>query len=467
MILSRKKGKSLACLMAMAVLAGGCGNAGESSGGTAAEGRTVSLTGEDRSGQGAQGASEGLSAGGASYEQPEMKGEITVSVMFEQEFLTTAAEEFMKKYPDVKVTLNTGIENFGSTGGENDIANYRTALNTRIMSGKAEDIIFTSLIPVQKYMDMGVFEDLGGYVAGTPEMTDENYFMNVLTSAKDSQGRLYILPYQCSFWTLGFGGDLGGNGNSGSTVRFSEAAARAKQMVDGSTLPNTFLTLMGPDGYMNYLIREYRETLIDMEGKSADVNTDQYIGWLKEAKELLDQGYFLTDSSFDFYNMEYHIAMQEDLDAQAAFYDLLPDSDVCGTAPIADAGGNVYTNYSDCIGINSASANKALAWEFVKYVLSPEVQCLPSMYGTPVNREGFAAYVKRQMTLYADAGSVSEADYGALLEKWISQINKCDTMDPAVIGFFGEENQKFFDGKQSAEQTAQEIQNRVMQYLTQ
>ena len=41
------------------------------------------------------------------YVQPEMKGEITISCLYAEEFLNTAAEQFMKLYPDVKVTVNS------------------------------------------------------------------------------------------------------------------------------------------------------------------------------------------------------------------------------------------------------------------------------------------------------------------------------------------------------------------------
>ena len=40
------------------------------------------------------------------YVQPEMKGEITISCLSENEFLTAAAKQFMDIYPDVTITIN-------------------------------------------------------------------------------------------------------------------------------------------------------------------------------------------------------------------------------------------------------------------------------------------------------------------------------------------------------------------------
>lgn len=113
------------------------------------------------------------------YVQPEMKGEITVSSFIKDEFLTAAAQRFMDQYPGVTVTINY----FSESPKAGDLEDYQSYLNTKIMTGKAEDIVFITFLPISKYSDMGAFEDLSGYISMTPEFNDENYFMNVLTSA--------------------------------------------------------------------------------------------------------------------------------------------------------------------------------------------------------------------------------------------------------------------------------------------
>ena len=135
-----------------------------------------------------------------SYVQPEMKGEITISCLFAEEFLNTAAEQFRKRYPDVKVTINS----YKESNGESTMEDYRTFLNTKMMTGKAEDILFTGFLPITKYSEMGVFEDLSGYIQRTPELNDENYFMNVLQAAKEDSGEIYLVPYMARFDTFAF-----------------------------------------------------------------------------------------------------------------------------------------------------------------------------------------------------------------------------------------------------------------------
>lgn len=134
------------------------------------------------------------------YVTPEMKGEITISSFVEQEFLSAAAQQFMDLYQDVVVTINV----YNETSGAGSVEDYQNYLNTRIMTGKAEDIIFNSFLPVTKYSEMGVFEDLSRYISLTPEFTDENYFMNILQAAKEKGGETFLIPYMAKFDVVGF-----------------------------------------------------------------------------------------------------------------------------------------------------------------------------------------------------------------------------------------------------------------------
>lgn len=405
----------------------------------------------------------------AEYVQPEMKGEITIATVYDMEFLNIAAQNFMKEYPDVKVDIHVAVDDISTNYG--GFGEYRNELNTKIMSGKAEDILFTTSIPIKKYMDMGVFEDLSGYLATTPQMDEEHYFMNVLKSAEDKNGHIYILPYECSFQILSFEGKIIGQitpPKTEGTIRFSEAAAFAKQCMDAAKVKNSYLTIIGPDGYIQKLVDEYWDTLIDEDAKTANINTEQYVNWLNEVKDLKSKGYF-NPEGLNFYNTKYYFAMDTDFDQQAAFYNLYEDSDseTCMGMPIADEKGNVYTSSGQCLAINSASENKALAWEFIRYMLSEKIQSQPSLYGLAVNKDAFPTSAERCLKLYTDGtkSMVSSEEYQALLKKWINCINKCSIRDSMILNYFGEENEKFFDGKQTAEQTAQNIQNKVTQYL--
>ena len=127
--------KVLALFVCMVCLLSGCGNA-----------QTQNEEDLQSKGSNIPSSNETTEQKKEEYVQPEMKGEITVSAFMEQEFLTAAARQFMDLYPDVKVTVNV----YHETSGTGSAEDYQTYLNTKIMTGKAEDIILNSFLPVEK-----------------------------------------------------------------------------------------------------------------------------------------------------------------------------------------------------------------------------------------------------------------------------------------------------------------------------
>ena len=397
------------------------------------------------------------------YVQPEMKGEITISCLSENEFLSAAAKQFMDLYPDVNIVINVS-----EAGTAED---YQMYLNTRIMSGKAEDIIFNSFLPVAKYSEMGVFEDLNRYISMTPEFNDENYFMNVLQSARQDGGEIYMIPYMASFSVIGFSDSLlADRGDIRSTLEtwekagFSESIDLVRQLASDTEKKNVFLIQSNELSYVNSLIRDSLEKFMDVKEKKVYLDSTDYIDLLNSVKELSAEDLF--GSSVSFYNEDYSFAVSKDYDVQAAYYCLNQDSDQVYCMPLGDAKGNVAINANYCIALNSASGNKDLAWEFMKYLLSEDVQTLPSLHGLAVNRQGFEASVARYHTFYENNNSgIEEVEYGALLEGWMEQVNSCDLVDPVIWDLLNAENEKFFSGMQTAEQTAENLQKQMDQYF--
>lgn len=460
----RKKVKVFVALLAcMSCLISACGKAeGESSAGERTD--IDQNTEQDQTGgSGEQQDARNDVQEVQEYVQPEMKGEITISCLSENEFLTAAAEQFTDIYPDVTITINA------SEAGT--VEDYQTYLNTKIMSGKAEDIIFNSFLPIARYSEMGVFEDLSNYISMTPEFNDENYFMNVLQAARQDSGEIYVIPYMASFHVIGFSDsllaeqtDIRSTLETWDKAGFSESIDLARQMVADTEKKNVFLIHSNELSYANSLIQDSLEKFIDVEEKKVNLDSAEYIDLLNSVKELSDNNLF--GSGISFYNEDYYFAVSKDYDVQAAYYCLDKDSDQTYCMPLGDAEGNVAINANYCIALNSVSSHKELAWEFIKYLLSEEVQTLPSLHGLAVNRQGFEASVARYYTFYENNNSgVDEAEYGALLESWMEQINSCDLVDAVIWDLFNAENEKFFSGTQTAEQTAKNLQKQIDQYF--
>lgn len=453
----RKKVKAFVALLAcMSCLLSACGKTeGESASGEEPDIRQVGSGEQQEAGNDVQEVQ--------AYVQPEMTGEITISCLSENEFLTAAAKQFMDIYPDVTITINAS---------EGTVEDYQTYLNTKIIGGKAEDIIFNSFLPITRYSEMGVFEDLRGYISMTPEFNDENYFMNVLQAARLDSGEIYVIPYMARFDAIGFSSsllseqtDVRNTLETWQIAGFSESMDLASQLVAGTDKKNAFLIRLGELSYANSLIQDSLGQFINAEEKKVNLDSAEYIDLLNSIKELSNNNLF--GSGINFYNEEYYFAVLKDYDVQAAYYCLAKDSDHAYGMPLGDAEGNVVINANNCIALNSASDHKDLAWEFMRYLLSEEVQTLPSLHGLAVNRLGFEASVARYHTFYENNNNsgVDEAEYGALLESWMEQINSCDLVDAVIWDLFNAENEKFFSGTQTAEQTAKNLQKQINQYF--
>lgn len=400
-----------------------------------------------------------------SYVQPEMKGEITISCFYEEEFLTAAAKQFMKLYPNVKVIINV----YDETTESGNVEDYQTYLNTKIMTGKAEDIIFNSFLPVTKYSEMGAFENLSRYISLTPEMNDENYFMNVLQSAREESGEIYLIPYMAKFDVIGFSETLlseqSGAEKKIQGASFSERMDLAKELIQNTGKSNAYLIQLNELSYADYLIEDAFHEFVDIDGKEVNINSAAYIDLIEGVRELSESNAFGTN--IDFYNTEYYYAATCDYDVQAAFYELDTQAGMAYSMPLADKEGNVAINANVCLALNSTSDNKELAWEFIKYLLSEEVQSQPSVHGLAVNRKGFEAAVERYYNYYTDSGNstVDKAEYRELMESWMEQINDCDTVDSVLWTLIEEENAKFFQGEQTAQDTASILQRKIEQYF--
>jgi multiple sugar transport system substrate-binding protein len=134
------------------------------------------------------------------------------------------------------------------------------------------------------------------------------------------------------------------------------------------------------------------------------------------------------------------------------------------------------------LAINNKSPNKLEAWEFVKFLLSPEMQSAVELGGIAVNKQGAQAQLdelrkigqsqgglKRQVRLMVDGKPFSpkpatEAEI-ARIEKAIADIRGYSENDPKITAIVAAETAPFFQGSKSAEDVAKIIQNKVSTYL--
>lgn len=414
---------------------------------------------------------------GTAYKTPEMKGEISINVYDQAEWLESAIAMFEKKYPDMKVNLNvffTGTDNtVVENGGETmqprpegqTREDYIKWLNTQLLSGEAEDIVITSIgLPLGRYVEMGVFEDLSPYLKAAEEINENDYYMNIFKAYETEQGELYEMPVSAAaIPLLSFDRDLmkecrpeGLPKNEAMTWR--EALDLAEELYDKTSLQSK--TYM-PDPRTTFGDIITKEVIKSVDYHTGEVNLNEET--IKKLLAVFDEiksypvmsGY--EEGAHETFKISY---LQDD---EAAYY-AVKEGEIFTQWKAED--GKVYLSpyYSLDFGITQKSKNKELAWEFLRFLVSEEVQTLPSVPYAGVNKKGLEARIKG----YADrcnASAEETKEMVALMDGWVSQITGYQDANTDLITISLDIQQKYWNGEINAEETIDLLEERLKQFM--
>jgi multiple sugar transport system substrate-binding protein len=413
------------------------------------------------------------------YVQPEMSGEISISVYESAEWLETAVLLFAKKYPDMEVRIQSfyqGTDMLITEGGSVTMnprpagqtrEDYIAQLNTQLLSGNAADIVITSIgLPIGRYIQMGVFEDLSFYLESAEEISDDAYYWNIFDACRTKSGALYQLPLSAmAIPLLRFEKELMEHTGLGpapgtAALTWREALDLGKAMYQASTLPNTFLDDAGT--IVGNLFTKAAVAAVDYDTGKITLDRESLLRLLAVYEELED--YRTVPEGFDFYSNEYHQpytrSYQSDVEAALG---VLSGQGVCLQWKHDD--GNVYLSpyYALDFGITAQSRNQGPAWEFLRFLLSEEVQTLPSFPYAGVNRKGLQARVEGYL---ATAGLSEKAEEVlAMVDGWVSQITAYRSEDSELIQLTESLTKAFKEGELTAQETIDTLASRLEQYM--
>ena len=412
------------------------------------------------------------------YVQPEMKGEITVSVYQSEEWLEMAVQMFEDKYPDMKVKVEpfyTGVDTFVVEGGGASMIDrpagqekedYAAWLNTQLLSGDAGDIVITSEgLAVEKYESMGVFEDLSPYLDSAEEINGEGYYMNIFDAYRTESGALYQFPVSAMASPLFlFDKEIVEETGrlseiEGKSLTWREALTLAEEMYDASSLPGKGM----PEAW-SLLGNIFTKEVIS----SVDYTNGQVKLRDKEMLEIMEAfdefGYYIPfvwdeyGNNFKVFGLDYApdtLAASMILDGEYVAAQWMQSDGLVHLSPY----------FTKDFGINSRSENKALAWEFLKFLLSDEVQTLPSFPWAGINKNGLQARVDAYCDGYEGLKDKS-GEMLKLIDSWLSPVNGYRSEDTDLIQVGDAVLASFMDGSLTAEEAVKEAEFRLQQYLS-
>jgi multiple sugar transport system substrate-binding protein len=143
---------------------------------------------------------------------------------------------------------------------------------------------------------------------------------------------------------------------------------------------------------------------------------------------------------------------------------------------LSDANGDTQFDFSSGLSINSYSQNKRLAWEFIKYMVSYDMQMSTMIYGLPVNVRAFEQRSRLFMTgefyQFDDADAELDENGARELKDYISAVAGINgriggylIKDESIDIIINSEVESYFSDGKPANEVADKIQNKVSLYI--
>lgn len=410
------------------------------------------------------------------------KKTIVFSTFFPNETIKEAKKKYEAKHPNITIEfkyIETDDANF-----EINLEKFIKTTGTAMLSGKGPDLIEMDQLPSNEYISKHLLANMGEMIEQDPTFKKEQFFTNIL-DGMNSSGGIYGMPL--GFFIYGLMGNETEIQKSG--VKFDDSKWNWTQFIDvakdlvknadqdhqyalGRTMPEYMLTQLVNDQYA---------TFIKQKQKKASFESDSFIGLLKQVKSLFDEKIVSLDTRFPMFR-EVTINSPSDYIRELRLSEFIPNNrdykSKLYLKPNADAQktGGFFRTYQT-IGINEKSSVKAEAWDFLKFIISDEMQAESKGTGFSINK---TTYQKKAQELLKVGKVESEQQIGPMKGKVFDITQKdIDDLERFIKGaiypvqfksskidqILIDESKAYFSGQKSPEAVAKLIQNRVTTIL--
>lgn len=417
---------------------------------------------------------------------------ITVSTMRSERWLEMAKKLFEENHPLIKVEIKnygvTPVQNGNSFSiAEQDIEKFVKGIGTELMSGKGSDlIVMNSNLPSRKYADKNLLENLDQWISKDSGFSKGEYYTNIFEGMKYDDG-LYVLPLAVSLnLMLGNKAILQETAPEGRAWTWRDWAKTVQSLArddnkDG--IPDAYaLTGTGPEALIRRMVSSSYGNFVNEAKGKASFDSPEFKELLGICKSLSDSKLITPERNdkmtamFELYSpVQYIDAIlypQMKFNGQALRYNLPTEAAKQGLTFNAGA-------YQ--LAMNSRSANKQAAWEFMKFMLSEKFQSSEEIYGFVVSKQAEQTrmeHVLKSFEPQADGTTQTFSFNGApvtpkkpelehydWISKYMNDVQSGTLTDSKVLSIVGDEAASFFNGQRTAEEAAKSIQNKVSTYL--
>lgn len=478
---------AMTAMLAMSITACSTGPINKTGSNGASGSPSTGGTGNSDTASGSAGATGGTDAASGHKEvigppSATEKKTVVFSTFFPSDYFKEAKKKYEAKHPNITIELKSIPTDDAHL--EDNLEKFVKTTGTEMLSGQGPDLLEMDQLPSGDYVKKKMLANLGDIMDGDPGFKQEQYFTNILNGMK-TNGGLYGLPI--GFFIYGLVGNEDLIKKSGVTFDdtkwgWDDFITAAKAIVQHSGKNNLYaLGQIPPEFMVNQWVNQRYSAFINQEQGTAHFDSSEFKAVLQQVKTLYDEKVVGENPSLPiFYTTQ--------INSPSDYIQELRQSEFI-------SGGNAYTSKlylgpsSDprhpggsfrtyqTIGLNARSAVKPEAWDFLKFLLSDEMQVKPDGAGFPLNK---ASYAKKVQELLQKGSVLSYQPIGPMkgksfpitqkdiddLSKFLNSASYPLQFKPSKVDdMITEESKAFFTGQKSADDVAKLIQNRVTTYL--
>ncbi|WP_195575045.1 ABC transporter substrate-binding protein [Paenibacillus sp. 1001270B_150601_E10] len=402
----------------------------------------------------------------------EGKKVVVLSVVQADPVYAQAEKLYEAKHPDVDIHIKEYSQGEGSNQ-EGVVEKYVNTTNTELLSGEGADLIALDVsgLPIGRYVEKQALVNLSELMKQDPAFDSNSYEMNILDGSK-MNGGLYSLPLRFFLDTLM--GDAKAIQQSGetfddSTWTWGEFTAVGKRLAasGGHTYS---MGNMPPERMLNILFADNYTRVVNEEQRPASFDANAFVGLMEQVKTMYADK-VVTDAEVNagdyFFAPTLIISPEDYFTGPGMFY----EQGKIYRKPLAagqQAGGTFVTHKE--LGINRNSNVQAEAWEFLKFLLSEEIQTTPGLQGFSVNKmvnEKTLKELEDKGAVETPTGSeipIKKADID-MIKQMLAHAATPQKNDSKILSIIEEEAKAYYSGQKSAQAIADLIANRVTTYL--
>jgi len=408
---------------------------------------------------------------------PAGKKTVVVAVMSSDPFLEKAAREFENLHENIKIEIKPHMANpdlgngYGAPLSKADIEKYIQTATTQAISGKSSDLISMGMLPQDKFIEKKVVANLYDFMEKDSSFDKSQYYQNVFQSSEYGNG-LFALPLSFSLDAM--------QGNSGllkkANIQIDDQSWTWSQFADINKKlkeqnGSDYLSFVNPSNIIaDYISENYSSLVTD---GTPHFDSDAFRNAMQQIKlmfseKLIEASYTPTEKVL--------FSMKGLNDPKKVLLSMLDPNLQYYQKPTIEGQtkGWQFGSYTT-FGLNNKSQVKQEAWEFLKFLLSEEMQASSDLMGLPINKAAFdkkltdteeeLAQGKIEAKFKIPDSKTVKDKIQALKSLVEGDGGKNSFNDQKLLMIVFEEFGPFLLGQKSAEEASKLIQNRVMTYL--